>query len=367
MDEKVTVTPLAPGYPAPPPSYQQPRRGFLGCFALVAGLGLAFSLLLNLALLGARSGGSDSVASGLGLHEKLVMGEGDDKVVAIQIEGIIAEHQGGGGLFGATAAESLPHRIKEQLDRAKGDEQVKAVILEVNSPGGTVSASDEIWNYLVQFRDSSKKPLVVHQAGLAASGGYYISAAGDEIVCEPTVITGSIGVILGGYNFAELLEKYGVKDVSITSGPNKDLLNPAKPVKKEHQEILQSTVDDMYERFVDVVASGIAHRKQVKKEDIIDDVKKLADGRIYTPKQALELKLIDKIGYLEDAFAEAKGRAHVKDAKLIRYTKQPTFLELLSGNTEGKLDLAKGLSVRIDGGLLDELATPRPLVLWRGE
>src|SRR5947209_13004681 len=95
----------------------------------------------------------------------------------------------GGGLFASASSESLPKRIKDQLDRAQNDPAVKAVILDVDSPGGTVTASDEIWNYLVKLRDASKKPLIVHQGALAASGGYYISAAGDAIVCEPTTIT----------------------------------------------------------------------------------------------------------------------------------------------------------------------------------
>lgn len=373
MDEqKPVVTPIAPGYSAPQPPAAPPpppkRSALSGCFLLVTGLGLIFSLLLNLLLLGAKGGGvSDGGASGPSqLHEKVIEGEGDAKIVEIKIEGVIAEHQESGGLF-SIAGESLPKKIKDQLEKAEKDADVKAVILSVDSPGGTVTASDQIWNELVKFRQRSHKPLVVHQGALAASGGYYISAAGDEIWAEPTTITGSIGVIMQGLNFSGLMSKYGVSDMTIKSGPNKDLLNPFSEPKKEHVAILQETVDDMYDRFCDVVADGVARRTGKKKDDVIGDVKKLADGRIYTAKQAVDLKLVDKIGYFEDALAAARMKGGAPTAKLVRYTRQPGLLEVLSGNADAKLDLGRGVTVKVSPELMDELASPRLLMLWRGE
>lgn len=360
MDERPTVTPISPGYRQPP----QRRSPFLGCVAAASAVGLALSLLLNFALLGSRAGGLEQGPASF--HEKVVEGEGDDKVVVIRVEGIIAE-KAEGGLFASAATESLPKRIKDQLERAAQDAAVKAVILDVDSPGGTVTASDEIWNYLVKFRDSSKKPLVVHQGSLAASGGYYISAAGDEIVCEPTTITGSIGVIMQGLNFADFLHEHGIKDVSITSGPNKDLLSPLAPVRDAHVAILKAMVDDMYARFCDVVAQGIAHRTGKKAEDVLPDVKAFADGRVFTAKQAVELHLADKVGYVEDAFSEARARANIQKARLVKYSRQPSLLDALSGNADTKLDLGKGISIRVDARLLDELSGPRFLMLWRGE
>lgn len=378
MDDKPTITPISPGYPPqgyapqPPQPPQPPRRGSMiaGCFTIATGIGLAFSLLLNLLLIGAQGGaGLDTTAAGpSGYHEKVIEGEGDAKIVVIRVEGVIAEHPEGGGMF-ATPSESLPKRIRDQLERAKKDDAVKAVILAVDSPGGTVTASDQIWNELVKFRDNkpNAKPIIVHQGALAASGGYYISAAGDEIWAEPTTITGSIGVIMQGLNFHKAFEKYGVTDMTITSGPNKALLSPFSEPQPEHRKILQETVDDMYGRFCDVVADGIARRSNKKRDDVMADVKKLADGRIYTSKQALELKLIDKIGYFEDAFESAKKRVGLTNAKLVKYTKQPTFMDVLSGNMDGKLELGRGVAIKVDPRLLDELAAPRFLMLWRGE
>ncbi len=352
VDEKLTVTPIA----APP---ARRRSSVAGCFAIATGVALAFSLLLNLLLIGAKAG-SGLQEGPSSLHEKTIEGEGDEKVVEIQVEGVIAEHADA-GFLGVSSGESLPKRIKDQLDKAEKDQDVKAVILSVNSPGGTVTASDEIWNYLVKFRDSSKKPLVVHQGALAASGGYYISAAADEIVCEPTTITGSIGVIMEGMNFSKLMTDHGVADMTIKSGPNKDLGSPFKPINDDHVKILQGLVDDMYERFVKVVAEGIAHRTKKSAgadpdAQMLSDVKKLADGRIYTANQALELKLVDKIGYMEDTLAEAKRLANMTKVRLVRYTKQPSLMDVLSGNVETKLSIS-----------LDELRSPRLLMLWRGE
>ncbi len=382
MDDKPTVTPISPGYqpqgqyPAPnygqfPPSAPPQRSAIAGCFAIATGLGLAFSLLLNLLLISAKGGGGDgsTTAGPLGYHEKVVQGEGDAKIVLIKVEGVIAEHQDAGGLFGATSSESLPKKIHDQLEKAKKDADVKAVLLAVDSPGGTVTASDEIWNELSKFRQTAgAKPLVVHQGALAASGGYYISAAGDEIWASPTTITGSIGVIMQGMNFHKLMKDHGVTDMTITSGPNKALLSPMSEPSDEHRKILQETVDDMYGRFCHVVAEGLARRTQRKEDDVMPEVKKLADGRIYTAKQALDLKLVDKIGYLDEAFDSAKKRAGLTGpARLVRYSKQPTFMDVLSGNMDAKLDLAKGVSIKVDSRILDELQSPRFLVLWRGE
>jgi protease-4 len=362
-----TATPISPGYPVSPTREPSRRSSFGGCVTFGAVVLLGLSALLNIVLLGARAGGGVESPGAASVHEKTVTGEGDAKVALISIDGIISDKGGGGGLFGGAPGEGLVKRIKDQLEHAKGDEATKAVLLDIDSPGGTVTASDQIWNALVHFREESKKPIVVHQGSLAASGGYYISAAGDEIICEPTTITGSIGVILEGLNFSQLLNDHGVKDTSITSGPNKALGSPTIPVQPDHQKILQETVDDMYGRFCHVVAEGISHRTGRSVADVLPEVKKLADGRIYTAQQAIDLKLADKIGYLEDAFNEAKAKAGVEKAKLIKYTRAPTFLEVLSGNAETEMHFGRGVSVKLDPALLDELRGPRLLMLWQGE
>lgn len=372
MGEGYSVTPISTpsGYQNfPPPS--QPRasggRGCLFAWALLATLIVVFGALIEVARIGAKASGNSADSGPSSLNEKVIAGEGDAKVAVIEVSGVIMDRVGG-GLFGG-AGESLVKRIKDQLDKAQKDDAVKAVILDVDSPGGGVTPSDQLYNALVKFRDDpKKKPLVVHQGSLAASGGYYISAAGDEIWAEPTTITGSIGVILGGTpNVHDFLEQHGVHDMTVTSGPNKDLLSPTGPVREEHKKILQATVDDMYGRFCQVVAEGIAHRTNQKVDDVLPAVKKLADGRIYTAKQAKELSLVDGIGYFDDAFAAAKKRAHVTEAKLVRYHKEPSLADLFGGgDAESRLSLG-GVTVRIDAAALADLETPRFLVLWRGQ
>jgi protease-4 len=352
-DDKIRVTPVSPVAPVALESAARTGVGCLRAWAIVATLGLIFAVFLIFVLLVAQGTQNATV-----LHETTLEGEGENKVALITVEGIIVDKEAG-GLFGATG-EGLVKRIKDQLEKAKKDEHVKAVLLDVNSPGGTVSASDQIYYHLRKFADEAKKPLVVHQGALAASGGYYISAAGDRIFCEHSTITGSIGVILGGLNLHEFLKDLGIKDVTITSGPNKDLLSSTSPVREEHRKILQRTVDDFYERFCPVVAEGMARRTQRTVADVLPAVKKLADGRIYTPAQAKELKLVDQIGYLDDAFNAAKEMAKIQTAKLVRYKKDPTLLDVLGGNAQ-----ARG-AITIDAAAIQELTTPRLLALWRG-
>jgi protease-4 len=366
-DNTPIVTPISPGAPQPQPTFERARpAGRSGCLvawavaaSLAAVLLVFFVLLFELARIGAKT----SAEGPSSLHEKFVEGEGDAKVALIELKGIIMD-TAGGGLFGGIG-ETLTKRIQDQLEKAQGDDAVKAVLFDVDSPGGAVTPSDQIHHLVTKFRAESKKPVIIHQGALAASGGYYVSAAGDEIWAEHTTITGSIGVIMEGLNLHDFLENHGVKDVTIKSGPNKDLMSSTGPIRPEHLKILQETVDDMYARFCDVVAEGIARRTKQKVEDVMPAVKQLADGRIYTAKQALELHLVDGIGYFEDAFDAAKKRANVTQAKLVRYKKEPSLGDILSGNAETRLSFG-GVRVDVDRATLEELATPHLLVLWDG-
>jgi protease-4 len=285
------------------------------------------------------------------LIEETVEGEGDDKVLLVELEGVIASGQGG-GLF---AVPSDPvESIKRQLEQAEKDEQVKAVLLLIDSPGGAVTPSDEIHHEVTGFRSRSHKPVVVLMGSVCASGGVYVAVAADKIVCQPTTITGSIGVILSSLNFHDLLTKYGVQDVTIASGPNKALLNPTSPVRDEHRAILQNMIDDAYARFVKLVAEGRGLDEET--------VRGFADGRIYTPPEALRLKLVDQIGYREDALALARSLGSCPQSRLVQYRRQPTLADVLSGNARGPLSLAERLD---PAALIDELRAPRLLALWR--
>ena len=185
---------------------------------------------------------------------------------------------------------------------------------------------------------------------MCASGGYYISAGADEIFAEPTTITGSIGVILGGLNYSEFLRRYGVHDVSITSGPNKALLNSQGPVEKEHLKILQSTVDDMYKRFVGIVAKG----RKLSLKTI--KAKNIADGRIFTSSQAKKLGLVDDIAYLDEVIDHARKKIGQADAEVVELSSIKNLIDVLAGRAEVKpgIDPAKILN-----------PTPRMLYLWK--
>jgi protease-4 len=364
-------TPVAPGGRVPPPGYGVPRgipvhrqparppRGGVGVvFAIVAmcGLGLCMVLGLLASVAGSAGGG---VGGQLKLSEQTVI-EGTtgvtDKVALIEIDGAIARVQAG-GLFGGGV--DMVERIRKELEAAAEDTNVKALLIAIDSPGGTVTASDQIWHLVTEWKKKTTRPVVIHMGAMCASGGYYIAVAGDELLCEPTTITGSIGVILSGMNFHDLLEKYGVKDITITSGPNKDLLNSTGPVRTDHLKIIQSMIDDAYGRFTDLVAQG--------RRLPIDEVRTIADGRIYTANQALEKKLVDAIGYREDAFAAAQRRAGSSGATLVRYARQPTLADVFSGAARSPLGGGMlGGELRLDPSLLDQLGAPRLLALWRG-
>ena len=324
----------------------------IGCL-LAAGLTLALGIVgmcfFGMAITGAAGAG------GMLLEERIA-GEGQAKVALIELQGAIMPQVGGSFL---APGRDLVETLRKQFKNAADDTNVKAVLLHIDSPGGAVTTSDQIWNLVRTFRKDSGKPVVVHMGAMCASGGYYIAVAADQLLCEPTTITGSIGVVLSTLNFHELLKEYGVKDVTIVSGDNKALLNPTSPVSDQHRQILQGMVDDAYERFVTLIAQG--------RPIPVEQVKALADGRIYTAKQALELKLVDAIGYREDAFNAAKALAGQTEAQLVRYKTTVSFAEALGG-AQVSLGAAGngGVRLELDAEVLDRLASPRLLALWRG-
>ena len=213
------------------------------------------------------------------------------KAIRIPLTGTIDLSGAGGGLFGGENSTELTLR---SIRRATEDSSVDAILLEVDSGGGGITASDILYHALVEFKKSDPdRRIVVLMGDMACSGGYYASLPADCILAHPTTITGSIGVILTSINVHRLTEKLGIVDESITSGENKSILNPMRELTDDQRDLLQDTVNELHERFTSLVAK---HRKLPPEE-----VRKLADGRIYTARQAKELGLIDDIGYLEDA------------------------------------------------------------------
>lgn len=317
--------------------------------ALVAVLGL--SLLINLTAVG--------VVAGAGLHLRTELGEdefpqfaethsygaGTAKVARIWFSGVITRELDG-GLFGTV---DPVEECLRQIRAARQDKKVAAIILEVDSPGGEVTAADEIHRELTRFKESRPdRKLVVLVHDMAASGGYYISAPADRIVAQPTALIGSIGVLLQTLNIQGLGEKIGVTDTTIKSGKNKDLLNPFHPVDPEQAKLLQETIDAMHARFVQLVAEGRHLRKT--------DVKELADGRIFTAQDALKHRLVDAIGYWDDAFAATAALLGEDDLYVVTYQINKSFLMQLLG-AHARLPSLQAL--------WSAFAAPRRLYLWR--
>ena len=251
------------------------------------------------------------------MEETTVSGEGRNKILLIDISGVIADTDDS-SITGLFLKESMVASVKEQLEKAKDDKKIKAIILRINSPGGTVTASDIIYNEINKFKEINKVKVIACMMDLAASGGYFIAMAADKVVAHPTTITGSIGVIFENFNVEGLFDKIGIKDSSIKSGDKKDIGSPFRKITKEEEEILKKVNDDLYNRFIEVVAKG-------RRELNLEEIKKLADGRIYSADQALKEKLIDKIGYLEDAVETAKKETDIKEATVIMYKRPGSY------------------------------------------
>ncbi len=242
------------------------------------------------------------------LEEHKVSGTGKDKVLLMDVSGVISSEN----KDGFYSSPGMLATVKEELERATKDERVKAVVLRINSPGGTVTASDIIYHELKTFKTSRKIPIVASIMDVGASGGYYIAAAADTVLAHPSSVTGSIGVIMLTVNARGLLEKVGVETNAVTSGPRKDMGSPFRAMLPEERAIFQGVIDGFYQRFLQVVQEG---RPGLNGET----VKKLADGRIYSGEQAKASGLVDDIGYLDDAIELAKKKAGLTEARVVTY------------------------------------------------
>jgi len=225
-------------------------------------------------------------------EEKVISGKDKDKILVIPIEGVISDESKEGNLFGASS-ESQVARIKETLKYAEKDNEIKGILLKINSPGGTVTASDIIYQEILRFKAKKNIPIYSVFMDTAASGAYYIAMSTDAIGAHPTTVTGSVGVILQGFNFKEGMDKLGVKDQSVTSGANKAIGSPFSEQSMEQKKILQSIVDNLFERFFQVVKRGRPNVTESK-------LRELCDGRIFTADQAKKEGLVDFIGYFDD-------------------------------------------------------------------
>jgi protease IV len=283
----------------------------LGCLSVFLFVALCVSLFVNFVLILAALRGFGGVArqeERMPRFREIVVQPGartsTDRVALILLRGLISSSIPG------TVSDSMVEDMRAALVQAREDNRVKAIVLEIDSPGGEVTASDQIYNAVVQAR--AKKPVVVYMDSLAASGGYYVSCGGKFLIASDTTITGSIGVIIQTLNYEQLFNKLGLSAIVFKSGKFKDILNGARPVTPEERDLIQSFVMQTYDKFLGIVA----RERGVSAETLRNTI---ADGRILSGKDALNNKLVDALGQLEDAFNKAKQLGHAPQAAVIKY------------------------------------------------
>jgi len=300
---------LPPAAPAPPPqSRQRPILKFLLGLIVLAFIGFGTVAVLAVVLVSFFE-----VPTEAEYHEVHYGGDRDAKykIVIITLDDAIYE--------------SSARTLIKQLKKAKKDDDVRAIVLKIDSPGGTITASDHVYREVKKLcrEDEQTKPVVVSMQSLAASGGYYISVAANKIYAEPTTLTGSIGVIAMFPNISGLLERWDIKWEVFKSGPMKDSGSPFRPMTEKDRKRWNELIQWFFQRFLHVVAEG--------RNMELEQVKELATGDVYTADEALELKLIDKIGYLDDAIEEAKQLAKLEEAHVVEYRRPLSLTEMLFG------------------------------------
>ncbi|MGD2175618.1 MAG: signal peptide peptidase SppA [Candidatus Brocadiaceae bacterium] len=341
----------------PPSAVRQSSSGkpsrpvWMGCLLGLAGgftvlVLLAGALFVIFAALIVVSSVGGTARTGLPLTEVTVSGErGAPKVALVPVRGLLLR-----GGFG----EDPLRLLEAMLDRAGKDEQVHAVILSVDSGGGGMTTCDMMHRRLLDYREETGTPVVALVEGIGASGAYYVSCAADHIIAHPTSLTGSIGVLMQLYDAGGLMEKVGVQDRTVKSGRFKDMGSPFAQKSREDwerdQEVLSDIIRQMHERFIQVVA----RERGLPREE----VRPIADGRIFTGQEALQLKLVDQIGYRDDAVAKVRDMTGLDRVHVVEYARVPTLREMLIGRVGDR-----EVTVRL-GEELPLQRSPRPMYLW---
>ncbi|MEW6440028.1 MAG: signal peptide peptidase SppA [bacterium] len=271
------------------------------------------------------------------LEESVLYGRGKDKILLVDVNGLISD-QKRQGVFSLKTEPSLVASVKEQLDEASRDDRIKGLVLKIDSPGGTVTASDVLYHEIRKFREKRKVKVVALFMDTAASGAYYAAMAADRVIALPTSVTGSIGVVLLNVNLYGLMEKIGVSNQTIKSGPYKDLGSPLRPPEPGERQILQAVVDDLYHRFRLVV-------EQNRKGLDLTRHPELADGRVFTADQALEAGLVDQIGYFPDAVDWIRQEMGIAEAQVVVYKREGAHRPNIYA--QGELGLASGTEINL--------------------
>jgi protease-4 len=287
------------------------------------------------------------------LEEKTVEGKGSSKILLLDLSGTLAEDLPSFSLGAPPPRVPLLARVQEELAKAEKDDHVRALIVRINSPGGTITASDILYHEILAFKQRRKIPVIAAIMDVGASGGYYAALAADTIVANPTTITGSIGVVMVTVNAQGLMEKIGVAPLAIKSGPMKDAGSPFRSLTGPELAVFQNIIDEMYGRFVGLIVQS---RKLPE-----DRVRALADGRVYTAEQALRLGLVDRIGYLEDVVKLARDAAKLDEARVVMYHRPKEYRSNLYSSTlaAATADSTLAQFAAVLGG-----SGPRFLYLW---
>lgn len=322
------------GLGAEPPSKGVGWKVFFGVVLVLSVMANITLVLMLIGIVAVFATGQRALLT----EEVIRKGPARNKIAVIRLQGVI---------YGEQAKE-----VYAQIKAARRDKRVKGLILRINSPGGTISGSDQIHKEILKFREEQNKPVIAFMQGVAASGGYYVSVACDKIIAEPTTITGSIGVISWYLVVQELLEdKLGVLPVVIKSGQKKDWPSSfRRPQEDEKQYLREKLLTPAYERFVEVVTEG---RKASLTED---QIRQLADGGLFSAHEALKEKLIDQIGYLDEAIELVKSLSGIEKAQVVQYRRPFSLTNFLS--------YRKAKFPKIDKSTLYELGTPQVLYLW---
>ena len=304
----------------------------LGCLSIFLFVALCASLFVNFVLMVAafQRLGSIREAEPIPRFREILLQRGAraslDKIAVITMRGLISSSLPG------NVSDSMVDDMRTALQQARDDSRVKAIVLEIDSPGGEVTASDAIYSALVKAR--ARKPVVVYMDSLAASGGYYVSCGGKFLMANETTITGSIGVIIQTLNYEQLFNKVGLASVIFKSGKFKDMLNGARPITPEERELVQNFIMKTYDKFLGIVA-----KERNLPADLLRNT--IADGRILSGKEAFEHKLIDGLGELDDAFSKAKELGNAPDARVVKYGPPFSLSRFLRifGEADSKIEL----------------------------
>jgi protease-4 len=319
----------------------------LGCLSIFLFVVLCLSILFNFILAVttfSRLAGTSRDQEPLPRFRETIIDRGhkgnSDKIAVIALRGVISSALPG------NVGDSMVDDMRFALEQARDDSDVRAVVLEIDSPGGEVTASDVIYNAVVKTR--AKKPVVVYMDSVAASGGYYIACGGKYLIANETTITGSIGVIIQTLNYEQLFNKIGLASVVFKSGKFKDMLNGARPITPEEREYVQGFVMKTYDKFLGIVAK----ERNLPADELRGSI---ADGRILSGRDARDNKLIDDLGQIEDAYRKAKELGNATDAKVVKYGPPFTlsrFFRALSKAADSKLEvtLPKQLMPQLESG-----------------